>query len=230
MEGGILHTVRNTIIAAFNAFPLIMISFIGFLSVGLGNLGLFVLFIGHAFLVPIAVMISHAFFDRIEQVSSHAGPLKFHIEKSDNSKVFIVPSSIVPETYINVAPSYWMAHTLFMFGYMLANTVSILNLPKNAKLDPILVANRTSRARTVIITTLFFTILLTILRYRSHTETLPGIAVAFVVGGLLGYGWYQFAVTCGVRGADVFGIAQQVVIPSTAKDERPMTCVYSAKP
>lgn len=232
MDGSILHTVRNTVMVAFNAFPLMMICFIAFLAVGLGNLGLFVLFVGHALVVPIAVMISHALFEKFEPEPYGPTP-KFHIRMSDIrgiSKAFLVQSSSQEGSYINVAPTYWMAHTLFLFGYMMANTVSILYMPKNSKVDPILVANRTSRARVILLTTLFFAVLLSFLRYRTHAETLSGMAVAAVVGGLLGYGWYQFAVTCGVRGADVFGIAQQVVIPSMAKDEKPMTCVYTARP
>lgn len=219
----VIESVRASILVAFLAFPLIMISFIAFLALGLGNLGLFILFNGHALIVPIAVAIAQ----RVSAYIFKNNPYAYMVNASHVS--LLVPSDIGGSTEVNVAPSYWMAQTLFLFGYIIANAVSILNIPVNKDLDPILVSNRKSRAKTIIVSSVFFALLMAGLKWRTGGETLRGIGVAFVVGGLLGYGWYQMAVSCGVQATDVFGLSQQM-IPSTANTNTPMTCVYAPKP
>jgi len=230
METGILYSVRNTIIQAFMSFPYIMIWFIGFLAMGLGNLGLFILFIGHAIILPLIVLLVHGLIAWKMPPVDDTTRFFIHSQVEGKSKAYVVPSHITSDRFINVSPSYWMAHTLFLFGYILGNAISILSMPSDPKIDAILISNRKSRATTVLTVTLFFVVLMTILRYQTHAEKPYGIAIAFGVGGLGGFLWYLFAQTCGIRAADVFGIAQQVVIPSKAKDEKPMTCVYTAKP
>jgi hypothetical protein len=230
MDTGILYSVRNTLIQAFMSFPYIMIWFIGFLAMGLGNLGLFILFIGHAIFVPIIVSLVHMFVAWKAPPFDDTSPYFIPAQIEGKSKAQVVPSHAGTDRFINVSPSYWMAHTLFLFGYMFGNAISILALPNNPKVDKILQANRKSRAMTVFTSILFFTAVMIALRYQTHTERPYGIGIAVVVGGLGGFAWYKFAETCGIRSADVFGIAQQVVIPSQAKDEKPMTCVYTAKP
>jgi hypothetical protein len=208
---------------AFRTFPLIIISFIAFLAMGLGNLGLFVLFIGQAIILPLATVLMHMGVEAVEKTDRTL----YHVQSSHVS--LLVPTSIYEPGHVNVTPSYWMAQVIFLFSYIITNAVSVLNLPDDKKIDPILISNRKSRAKTIIITSIFFAFVLTYLRYNTHTETVRGIGAAYVLGGLLGYGWYQFAASCGVAAADVFGIAQQV-IPSSAKADAPMTCVYAPKP
>jgi len=230
METGILYSVRNTIIQAFMAFPYIMIWFIGFLAMGLGNLGLFILFVGHTIILPPIVILIHALVAWKMPPVDDTTPFFIHGQFEGKSKAYVVPSHISSDRFINVSPSYWMVHTLFLFGYILGNAIAILRMPSDPKIDRILISNRKSRATTVLTVTLFFVALMTFLRYQTHAEKPYGIAIAFLIGGLGGFLWYKFAETCGIRSADVFGIAQQVVIPSQAKDEKPMTCVYTAKP
>ena len=112
---------------------------------------------------------------------------------------------------------------------MLANAVSVVSIPDDPKVDSILKKNRKVRGGMIIGTTIMFALIVSLLRYNTNSETFRGMIIAFLVGGLLGYGWYQFAVICGARAADIFGMAQQI-IPSSAKDEKPMTCVYAPKP
>ena len=222
----VLRSARTTLLMAFRTFPLIMIGFVAFLALGLGNLGLFILFNGHAIIVPLAVAITQRLMAYLFINTFNLTPDTFMVPSSHVS--LLVPTAEDGSSQTNVAPSYWLAQTLFLFGYIIANAVSILNMPDNKKLDPILISNRKSRAKTIIITSIFFALLLTALKYNTRTETIRGIGVAFVVGGLLGYGWYQVAVSCGVQAADVFGVSQQM-IPSGNTDT-PMTCIYAPKP
>jgi hypothetical protein len=224
MDNAVLNTAKRVILQAAKSLPIIMISFIGFLALALGNLSLFILFLGHSILLPIAVYISQFLFDKISnnpesraQYFKESGQATSLIEISDNGES------------VNVAPSFWLAHVLFFLGYILANAVSIIMIPDDPKLNSSLTKNRKFRAGVIIGTTIMFSLIVALLRYRTNSETLRGIVIAFIVGGFLGYGWYQFADLCGARAADIFGVALQM-IPASATDEKPMTCVYAPKP
>ena len=220
---GVILSVRTTLLMAFRSLPLILISFIGFLAAGLGNLGLFILFIGQALFLPILIAIVHLIVKRAVPTNNNM----FYVDNSE--KAVLLPGSVITEPRLVVAPSYWLAHIWSLLTYIYTNASAIKNLPKDPKIDPILVSNRISKANMVIISTIFIALTLTLLKFRTHTETLPGIGVAIAMGTIFGYAWYNFAASCGARAADVFGIVQQV-IPSSAKDEKPMTCVYAPKP
>jgi hypothetical protein len=42
----------------------------------------------------------------------------------------------------------------------------------------------------------------------------------------IGQGWFEFAKACSARDSDVFGIVQGILPPS-ATEEPPMTCVFT---
>lgn len=223
---GVLQSIRTTILMAFRTLPLILVSFVGFLGLGLGNIGLFILFVGQVLIVPLATALVQTLTGMLQPPINENGSLFF--VKSSNVAL-LVPDSSFDSPFQNVAPSYWMAQVIFFAAYMLANAVAILNMPANSKLDPILISNRKSKAMTIIVVISTLTILAALLRFTTHSETPAGIALAILVGGGLGYGWYEFASICGARAADIFGVVQQI-IPSSATDEKPMTCVYAPKP
>jgi hypothetical protein len=214
----ILQTLQMSIIMAFRSLPLLLIGFIGFLAIGLGNMGLFVLFIGHAFALPLVT--------GLVQLLTR-GISAFQVKATDVSQ--LVPSAPRTSDMANVGPSYWMAQFLFFMGYLLANAVSLYMTPDDPKIDDVQLANQKAKATTAIITTVLLTLVVVWLRYLTHTETMAGIGLAFLIGWGGGYGWYQLAAVCGARSADVFGITQQLV-PVAAKDTKPMTCVYNPTP
>ena len=220
---GVILSVRATLLIAFRTLPLILISFIGFLAAGLGNLGLFILFIGQSLIIPIATVLIHAVIGKIVPTNDN----NFYINASE--KAVLVPGSAYSQPRIIVAPSHWMIHMYFLLTYIFTNASAIKGLPEDSTIDPILLSNRKSKANTIMISTTFIALALTMLKFQTNTETLYGIGIAFALGTTLGYAWYQFAASCGARAADIFGIVQQV-IPSSAKDDKPMTCVYAPKP
>jgi hypothetical protein len=212
----ILHSTRITLLLAFLALPLLLVSFTGFLAIGLGNMGLFILFIGQAILVPIVTELSN-------WIMRSRGWIKPEVS-TDVSQ--LVPSASLM-TYAQAAPSYWMAHLLFFLGYLLANSVNIYNLPVDSGASDWQVRNRKSKAVTVMTVVLLLIIILPLMRKLiTGTETILGLALAFGLMLPLGYGWYQFASQCGARAADVFGIVQQIAPKS---EDRPTTCVYTPK-
>lgn len=216
-------TIRTTILMALRTLPIILISFIGFLAAGLGNMALFILFVGHVIFVPIATLLSQTIFSKILGNDSDL------ITIPHTDKAFLLPSTAAMSLRINVAPSYWMAHIIFFLTYILANAFTIFNLPANPKIDAILISNRKSKARMIIISTIFFAMVFSFFKISTRTETLPGLIIGILLGGILGYSWYKFGESLGTRAADIFGIVQQT-IPSSASNEKPMTCVYAPKP
>lgn len=218
----ILGTVRSTILSAFVAMPLLLISFVGFLAIGLGNLGLFILFMGHALAVPALTELLHVIFGT-------AGSLR--VANDISQLVPRMPTNGAAWSgVVNIMPSYWMAHISFFFGYLLMNAISIYRLPADKKSADWLVESRVTRAATTIATTVVLVVVLSVVRYfATGTETLAGIVLAILALGGLGMGWYELAAACGARNADVFGVAQQM-IPQSRSNEKPMTCVYSPRP
>jgi hypothetical protein len=220
---GVILSARATILMAFRTLPLILITFIGFLAAGLGNLGLFVLFIGQSVLIPIVTAFVHLFVAKVAGTNDN----RFFINTSE--KGVLVPGSVYSAPRMNVAPSYWMIHVHFLLAYLFSNAAAVNALPEDSTIDPILLSNRKSKSKMIMICTIFIAMALSALKYQTNTETVYGIGISLGLGSILGYAWYKFAASCGARAADVFGIVQQV-IPSSAKDDKPMTCVYAPKP
>ena len=217
-----MDTLRTTILMGFRALPLLLISFVGFLAIGLGNMGMFILLLGHMLVVPIMTAIAQFITGKMYIV----GDGRAFVTGSD--VVQLVPS-LSSSQPVNVMPSYWMQHVLFFFGYLLANGVGLLRLPQEKGQSDVYYENRVAKAKAVITVGVLAALSFTALRYRTGAETWRGVALAFATGGGLGFAWYQFAAYCGARHADVFGVAPSMV-PISAKEEKAMTCVYAPKP
>jgi hypothetical protein len=219
-----LLQVRSNLFLAFLSLPMLLMSLIFFLAVGLGNVGLFVLFLGHALMVPLLILFVHGI---LGMTSLYGSPL-FYKASSDVSQ--LVPS--VPHALgLNapVAPSLWMAHMTFFMGYLLANAVGVFQIPKDKKTSDYYYENRKAKAVTIMVLTIFLSLILAGARWFTGTETIPGIIVAFLTSGALGFGWYKFAEICGARHADVFGVVPQL-LPANAKAETALTCAFAPKP
>lgn len=220
----VLYAIRSTLISAFTQLPLLLIGFVGLLGIGLGNLGLFILFLGHAVLLPIAVPL----FQLVTSRLFGEGNPRFFVRASDIGR--LVPSAPSVDYYQNVAPSYWITHIWFFFTYLFTNAAKIYKIEKNPKADQALYNNRLGRAILLMTVASISVVAATVLRYMMGTETVAGILISAGLAVGLGYGWYEFAAFCGARHADIFGIAQQILSPEAAAKKGPMTCVYTAQP
>lgn len=219
----VLHTVRSTLISAFVSLPILLIGFIGLLAIGLGNLGLFVLFTGQAVIVPVAVALIQLLTGRL---GGDANP-RFFVRASDLGR--IVPSAPSMQYVQNVSPSYWLTQIWFLLSYIFTNALKVFRLEKDKNAVAALYQNRRMRAAALMSVAAISAAAITALRFFMGTETIAGAIISAIVGGLLGWGWYEFAAFCGARHADVFGIAQQI-LSTEARKPAPMTCVYTAKP
>jgi hypothetical protein len=225
----ILAEIRSTLLLAFRYLPLLLISFIGFLAIGLGNVALFILFIGHAAVVPLVTLAMHTM-----------NPSSNLMTVNDVSQ--LVP--LLPSTgesamaTANIYPSYWMAHISFFFGYLLTNAGLMLTAEtdlkviKNASSKAALelkIQARKQKAGTLIGTLLFFYLLLCVIRYyATGAEHVFGMMMSLPIFGF-GAGWYFFAQACGATNSDIFGIAMQMMSLDTAQD-KPKACVYTGTP
>ncbi len=194
------QTLRRLILIFFLGFPLIITNLMGFLSIGLGNLGLLVLFLGHAVIIPVLLPLVHlltALFPKV--VGSDVGML--------------VPSDLHPPAF-NVTPSYWVTHVTFFFSYLFANALDVYSIKpvSDAPAEEWRVENRKSRASMIMGMCVFLCLFMVTMRYTiTNTETFVGTLIGVGGAGALGYAWYLVASLMGSRKSDVFGIVQQMV-------------------
>lgn len=227
----VLATIRSTVLLAFKYLPLLLISFVGFLAIGLGNMSLFMLFIGHALVVPGVTEILHMF---------KSGDHTLMNMNDVSQLVPLMPAS--GDSYnaaVNIYPGYWMAQISFFFGYLIMNAIDILqaetdlSIIKNATSKEALnikIQSRKDKAAVLIANLVFFFILISVLRYyTTGTEHFFGVLLAMIVLGGVGMSWYWIASLCGAINSDIFGISMQMMSNESAQD-KPKACVYTGKP
>jgi len=201
-------------------------SFVGFLAIGLGNMGLFMLFIGQALIVPLIT-------EGLHYYPADSSLINW------NDVAQLVP--LIPSTgesyskSVNIFPTYWMAHISFFFGYLLCNAIQmwqaspdLTKITSASSREGLMkkVQARQEKALTLILTiTLFFALTCVTRFYATGTELWSGILLAVVVLGGAGAGWYLLAELCGATNADIFGIAIQMMTYDTAQT-KPKVCTY----
>jgi hypothetical protein len=140
----------------------------------------------------------------------------------------LAPSAYGGAGFLRVAPSFWTAQVVFFFAYLIQNAISLYNEEADPKASYSKVLNRKDQALMAIIVSSIVLVALLALRYKlTGCETLFGISIALISMIPLGIGWYYLAEASGIRSADIFGIASRV-LPSSAYEPPPMTCVYNA--
>jgi hypothetical protein len=140
----------------------------------------------------------------------------------------LAPSSYGGVGLLKVAPSFWTAQVVFFFAYLIQNAISLYNEEPDPKAPYAKILNRRDQALTAAIVSSIVLVVLLILRYKiTGCETGFGISVALLTMIPLGIGWYYLAEKAGIRSADIFGMAGQI-LPSQAYEPPPTTCVYDA--
>lgn len=213
-----LQTVRKAITLFFLGFPLVIISLLFFISIGLGNVGAMLLLIGHVLVVPIAVFLLH--------IVTHFLPFS-HVPASDIG--LLIPSTPYSDTMFNVAPSYWVAHTVFFCVYILTNAVHVYQMnPYSDVAAQWKIENRKGRASMAIVASVAILIVMLALRYSvTNTETFLGMLLGVGAFSALSVGWYLLTRRVGMRFGDFFGVVQQML--ATEPDlKRTTVCAATA--
>ena len=217
---GIVTTIKGLLYGGFVSLPLILVGIIIFLATTLGNIGLIMLALGHVFLVPFITYVANLLHEYFFPDSPY-----FKVPSTDLCQ--LIPSIPPTTAQTFVGPSYWMAHVVFFFSFLITNASILYAKEAPANADPNKVENRKAQTMTAIILSVVTFVLLVALRYLfMGCETPLGIFFALMLLVPVGYGWYELAIICGARDADIFGILQKI-LPPEFKDETPMTCVYS---
>lgn len=222
--------LRLMIQQSFLSLPLLLIGWSLFLGSLQGNIGLLVLFLGHLTVVPLAGLISNTLLEFLFKKLSSDRFLLNLIQVGNSDVCNLVPGSTdfaIP--FLPVAPSLWMSHIIFFFSFLLSNAYSIYFMKPADNADPEKVERRKTQVLiSIILSTVIAFVLILMRKLLVGCETWLGMAVAFLTMVPLGYGWYSFARECSARDSDIFGIVQKV-LPDSAKQPPPTTCVYTGK-
>lgn len=215
----LLESIRQMVLYSFMSLPLMLIAFLGFMSLALGNVGMIILFLGHILVVPVATFLLH--------MASILLPESAKFVPARDICNFI-PSYPTTGTSVNVFPSYWVAHFLFFMGYFLQNAQNLINKSAESGAPKDRVELRQSQGRVAMTVGVVATLAILYARFKlTGCETIPGVVVAAATMVPLGIGWYMMATLAGARDGDIFGIAGRIM-PLSALAPPPMTCLYSA--
>lgn len=221
--------LRILIQQSFLSLPLLLIGWSLFLGSLQGNIGLLVLFLGHLTVVPLTTLLSNTLFEFIfKKMDTGTGSLLSYIQAANTDVCNLVPGKTeYALPFLGVAPSLWMAHILFFFSFLLANGYSVYQMKPADTADPEKVERRKSQALlSMILTGVLLVVLILMRKFLVGCETWTGILVASVTIIPLAIGWYQLARECSARDSDIFGIVQKV-LPASAQEPPPTTCVYT---
>ncbi len=215
----VVESLRQGVLYAFMSLPLMLITFLGFMSLALGNVGMIILFLGHVIIVPLVVNILHL-------VSFIFPESAKYVAARDICN--FLPTFPTTASSVNVFPSYWTAHFLFFMGYFLQNAQSLITKSAESGAPKERVELRQSQGRTALVVGIVVTLAILFARYKlTGCETMLGMAISALVLVPIGVGWYMMATLAGARDGDIFGIAGRIM-PLSALAPPPMTCVYSA--
>jgi hypothetical protein len=185
---------------------------------------LLVLALGQATVTPLTTWLVHT----IASFFGQFAIANFTVPASVTCSILSVSATDPMERQYSI-PSYWLAQVYFFFGFLIANAKSVLDMPSapNAPADK--VERRKSQAQLVLVMAWVFLVVFVALRVLlMGCETVPGVILGGLIFYWLGNGWYRLARECSARDSDIFGIVQGILPPS-ASDPPPMTCVYTGK-
>lgn len=196
-----------------------------------GNIGLLVLGLGQITVLPLTVFLFQTIVEflgtKFEQQGWTGSWLPYTTVLNKEICNMIPGSADLTITNVKVAPSFWMSQILFFFSFLMSNGVSLVTMKAEENADPDKVENRKTQATISIAISFGLLLLLVGIRYFvTGCETITGILVTTFTAVPLGIGWYYVAKACSARDADIFGIIQKILPPS-AEQPPPMTCVYT---
>lgn len=221
---GFFTVLRNTIVSGFLALPIVLITLSGFLATSTANVGFILVFLAQIFVIPLIQIVTGKLRDF--SFIQHLLKLDPTLSYAKMNKLCSISPADVTSDMVPPPTSYWMANVIFFFTYALTNAVTLYTASsEKSDPDPTKVENRKAQAITAIIL-LSAVYLLLLYNYVAYVgcETPGSVFLALLLYVPLGYGWYRLAELCGLRTADVFGIAGQLYIPG-GDTTYPYACV-----
>lgn len=221
---GFFSLTKNTLISAFLALPIILITISAFFTVTTANPGMMILFLGQVIALPI-VQIVLSFLRGLSFIQYYLG-LGAPVNYENNKLCSLSPVDVKPDQLMPPI-SYWMAHVIFFGSYVLSNAMTIYGAtPEVSKVDETKLENRKSQTLTAFIITLLIIVFFIYQHYMYvGCDSFGSLFLAFVLYVPLGYGFFELAKVCGLRTADLFGIATKLYLPSPGESSYPYACV-----
>jgi hypothetical protein len=211
----IIQRVRQYLLMSYVSLPLILLTFSLFVGLSLGNIG-FLLFAAGQILILIFTWAAQLLLRN-----------QAFLQGSGADILQLVPSAPVVAGEAGRSPTYWLTFMSFFFAYITTNAYFVYSMESDKK-STIEYENRQAKAVAIMVTSILIFIAFSILRIGYQgLETVGGILLGFVIGGLGGIGWYYLSNMVGIRHADIFGVVTQI-IPKEAAGGGPKTCYYVA--
>lgn len=219
----ILETLQRITLLFLLGFPLIMICLVGFLSISVLNVGTIFLSIGQILVVPVATTL-------MQFVTWILPGTK--VPPSDIGLLVPSQKEALSTSSFNVAPSFWIAHVVFLCSYIFMNAYTVYNLngsvAKGYTGSAWKLENRKARSLMIMIVSVLSMIALIISRYvMTGAETIFGIIIGLSAFIPISYYWYQIAIKNGAQNGDMFGIVQQI-LPAMQDDSQASLCIKSS--
>ena len=222
---GFFSLTKNTIISAFLALPIVLISITAFFATSTANPGMMILLLGQIIAIPL-VQTALGFLRGISLIQYYlklGPPIKYdtYNKLCSLSPVDVKGDQLVPPV------SYWIAHVVFFATYVLSNAMTIYTTdPEVNNPDPIKVENRKSQVLTAFVITLGIFLFFIYQHYNYvGCDSFGSLFLGLVLYIPLGYGFFELAKVCGLRTADLFGIATKLYLPSPGESSYPYACV-----
>ncbi len=217
------QNLRGMLERSFVGLPFLLFTWALFVGSTTGNIGLLVLAMGQATVVPLLTKILNVI---AEKAFGDFGLANFTVAASSVCNMLPTGFSDPSERVFSV-PSYWLAQVLFFFSFLISNASAVLNMPAAESAPAEKVERRKSQAQLVLVMAIIFLLVTLGVRYFvMGCELYIGLFVGILAFGSLGYSWYTLARECSARDSDIFGIVQGI-LPPEASDPPPMTCVYT---
>jgi hypothetical protein len=232
--GPFICAARNFLDQGFRSLPTILGGATLLLGLTQGNLNFLFFFVGLFIVAPLAALIANGLLEFLFSNILTFIPQELWLVKSsgsDQCSIFTTLPSNLPTSALNAVPSYWMTIMAFFFFYLFANAVSLYTKQSSSKAPKEAIDARKAQAMIGMILLAITGVVFTIIRYaKTGCETGLGVLVSILMGGSLGYGWYEFMRACGLgRLDDLFGISNRILPLQSYEDNTPVTCVPTAE-
>jgi magnesium-transporting ATPase (P-type) len=204
----LLYTAQNSLIGAFNSLPVILMSMLLIIGLGLGNFGMLWIFGGQVLLFPILGI--------LHILTSFATTINY------SDTLVIAHDSRQPR--INIVPSMWLTQIIYFITFIITNAYNVYTtepISADSSYD-IKVNNRKTRAAAIMVCSAVVGVLLVFCRFAAKSEFTPNLIIrifSLVVSLVLGAGWalllnyiMKNSPNLGIQKMDIFGITQQMIL------------------
>ena len=232
----IASDMKNFLLSGYQALPFVIGGTFTVLGLYTAQFSMLFFLIGYLFLTPFLTLIINWSASAVIPSTWKQKDWYFILGSDDEICNLLSLPKTGEESSLRTLISPWLSMTAFFFGYMIANAGSILNKPieyplkadeatKKATDNKAML--RRSQATVGLIAVVVLSIFVLIMRLViTQCDSALGGVLACLFGGL-GAGWY-FLLAFGNndRLADVFGIANRLMVTSALNDA-PYACLAS---